>query len=93
MNFKQWREELCLNQTELAKKVKVSRQTVWNWEHGKSAPEFHHVAELQKISDRYLGRGKINLFDILNNNEIKPPKTTPQQVTDRNVEKSKVSVC
>jgi|SRR5579859_4067148 len=43
-----WREENFLTLKELAEKVGVKLQTVWNWEHGKH-PEFRNIRKLAEV--------------------------------------------
>ena len=41
--IKKYRTELNLSQEELAEKVYVTRQTISNWETGKSYPDIHSL--------------------------------------------------
>ena len=54
MNFgehiKSQREELKLSQSEVAKQLSVTRQTISNWENGKSYPS---IEMLSKVSEVY----------------------------------------
>lgn len=43
------RQQHQLTQQELAEKLQVSRQTVSNWENGRSAPDRVNIAELAKV--------------------------------------------
>jgi transcriptional regulator with XRE-family HTH domain len=44
--LREWREENYLTLKELAEKIGVRFQTVWNWEHGRAKPEFRNVRAL-----------------------------------------------
>lgn len=46
---KKYRTELKLSQEELAEKVYVTRQTVSNWENGKSYPDIHSLLLLSSV--------------------------------------------
>lgn len=48
---KKYRTELKLSQEELAEKVYVTRQTVSNWENGKSYPDIHSLLLLSSLFD------------------------------------------
>ena len=41
--IKKYRKSLNLSQEELAEKVYVTRQTISNWENGKSFPDIHSL--------------------------------------------------
>ena len=56
--IKKYRSELQLSQDQLAEHIYVSRQTISNWENGKSLPD---VISLIEISDLY----QISLDDLL----------------------------
>ncbi|KRM25740.1 helix-turn-helix domain-containing protein [Schleiferilactobacillus harbinensis] len=43
------RQQHQLTQQELAEKLQVSRQTISNWENGRSAPDRVNIAELAKV--------------------------------------------
>ncbi len=47
--IKKYRAELGLSQEELAEQVFVTRQTVSNWENGKSYPDIHSLLLLSKL--------------------------------------------
>ena len=47
--IKKYRSKLKLSQEELAEKVYVSRQTVSNWENGKSYPDIHSIILLGTV--------------------------------------------
>ena len=49
--IKKYRTELGLSQEELAEKVYVTRQTVSNWETGKSYPDIHSLLLLGALFD------------------------------------------
>ncbi|MCK8611785.1 helix-turn-helix domain-containing protein [Apilactobacillus kunkeei] len=38
-----------LSQSKLANKIKVSRQTIYNWENGKSVPDILSIAKLSEL--------------------------------------------
>lgn len=40
-----------LTQVEAAKKLKVSKETIGNWERGKSYPNLKYVKDIEKIYD------------------------------------------
>lgn len=44
--IREWREENFLTLKELAEKVGVKLQTVWNWESGRSQPEKRNIRAL-----------------------------------------------
>lgn len=48
---KKYRTELKLSQEELAEKVYVTRQTISNWENGKSYPDIHSLLLLSSLFD------------------------------------------
>ena len=48
---KKYRTKLKLSQEELAEKVYVTRQTVSNWENGKSYPDIHSLLLLSSLFD------------------------------------------
>ncbi|MCI7439162.1 MAG: helix-turn-helix domain-containing protein [Coriobacteriaceae bacterium] len=50
-NIRQYRSNLSLSQDELAEKVFVSRQTISNWENGRSYPDVHSLILLCTIFD------------------------------------------
>lgn len=56
--LKNFRLSLGMTQEQIAEKINVSRQTISNWENGKSLPD---VISLIKISDLY----QISLDDLL----------------------------
>lgn len=47
--IKKYRSELKLSQEELAQKIYVTRQTVSNWENGKSYPDIHSLLMLSTL--------------------------------------------
>ena len=47
--IKKYRTELNLSQEELAEKVYVTRQTISNWENGKSYPDIHSLLLLSSL--------------------------------------------
>ena len=47
--LKRYRAELSMSQEELAEKVYVTRQTVSNWENGKSYPDIHSLLLLSTV--------------------------------------------
>ena len=53
---KKYRTELKLSQEELAEKVYVTRQTISNWENGKSYPDIHSLLLLSSLFDVQLLR-------------------------------------
>lgn len=62
--LKKLRKEKKLTQEALAQKLLVSRQTVSNWENGRSLPDRENVimlAELYEVSPEYLLTGKEEL--------------------------------
>lgn len=47
--IKKYQTELNLSQEELAEKVYVTRQTISNWENGKSSPDIHSLLFLSSL--------------------------------------------
>lgn len=47
----QLRKELRLSQEEVAEKLKVSRQTISNWENGSAQPTIDKAVELANLFD------------------------------------------
>ena len=47
--IKKYRTEMNLSQEELAEKIYVTRQSVSNWEKGKTYPDIHKLATTQLI--------------------------------------------
>ena len=47
--IRKYRTEHKLSQEELAEKVYVSRQTISNWENGKSYPDIHSLLLLSSL--------------------------------------------
>ena len=47
--IKKYRTELKLSQEELTEKVYVTRQTISNWENGKSYPDIHSLLLLSSL--------------------------------------------
>ena len=72
---KKYRTELKLSQEELAEKVYVTRQTVSNWENGKSYPDIHSLlllSSLFNVSLDQLIKGDIETMKkIVDEQEIK----------------------
>ena len=72
---KQYRTKLKLSQEELAEKVYVTRQTISNWETGKSYPDVHSLLLLSSLFDVSLDRlikGDIETMKkIIDEQEIK----------------------
>ncbi len=63
--IRKYRTELALSQEELAERVYVSRQTVSNWETGKSYPDIHSLlllSSLFEISLDQLIKGDIEMM-------------------------------
>ena len=73
--IKKYRTELNLSQEELAEKVYVTRQTVSNWETGKSYPDIHSLlllSSLFNVSLDQLIKGDIETMkEIINEQEVK----------------------
>ena len=73
--IKRYRTELGLSQEELAEKVYVTRQTISNWENGKSYPDIHSLlllSSLFNVSLDQLIKGDIGTMkEIINKQEIK----------------------
>lgn len=73
--IKKYRAELKLSQEELAEKVYVTRQTISNWENGKSYPDIHSLlllSSLFNVSLDQLIKGDIETMkEIINEQEIK----------------------
>ena len=64
--LKKYRAELNLTQEELAEKAYVSRQTVSNWETGKSYPDIHSLlllSDLFQVSLDELVKGDIKAME------------------------------
>lgn len=72
--IKKYRAELGLSQEELAEKVYVSRQTVSNWETGKSYPDIHSLLLLGSLFDVSLDqliKGDLETMkEIINEQEV-----------------------
>ena len=49
--IKRYRNELHLSQEELAEKIFVSRQSVSNWENGKTEPDIETLTKIAQIFD------------------------------------------
>lgn len=63
--IKKYRNEMKLSQEELAEKVYVTRQTISNWENGKSYPDIHSLillGSLFHISLEQLIKGDIEIM-------------------------------
>lgn len=73
--IKRYRTEHGLSQEELAEKVYVTRQTISNWENGKSYPDIHSLlllSSLFNVSLDQLIKGDIGTMkEIINKQEIK----------------------
>lgn len=73
--IKKYRTELGLSQEELAEKVYVTRQTVSNWETGKSYPDIHSLLLLGALFDLSLDqliKGDLETMkEIINEQEVK----------------------
>ena len=73
--IKKYRTELGLSQEELAEKVYVTRQTVSNWETGKSYPDIHSLLLLGTLFDLSLDqliKGDLETMkEIINEQEVK----------------------
>lgn len=65
--LKRYRNDAHITQTQLAKKLHISRKTISNWENGRSEPSFD---TLLRLSDIY----KVSVDNILRNNEIESHK-------------------
>ena len=73
--IKKYRTKLSLSQEELAEKIYVTRQTVSNWENGKSYPDIHSLLLLSSLFDVSLDqliKGDIETMkEIISEQEIK----------------------
>ena len=73
--IKKYRTELGLSQEELAEKVYLTRQTVSNWETGKSYPDIHSLLLLGTLFDLSLDqliKGDLETMkEIINEQEVK----------------------
>lgn len=73
--IKQYRSELNMNQDALAERMYVSRQTISNWENGKSYPDVHSLILLGEIFDVSLDtliKGDVEIMkEIINEKDIK----------------------
>ena len=73
--IKKYRTELNLSQEALAEKVYVTRQTISNWENGKSYPDIHSLlllSSLFNVSLDQLIKGDIETMkEIINEQEVK----------------------
>ena len=73
--IKKYRTELNLSQEELAEKVYVTRQTISNWENGKSYPDIHSLlllSSLFNVSLDQLIKGDIETMkEIISEQEVK----------------------
>ena len=47
--LKKFRDDLCLQQTELALLLGVSKQAVWHWETGRKNPSRPHVRQIMEL--------------------------------------------
>lgn len=72
--IKKYRKSLNLSQEELAEKAYVTRQTISNWENGKSYPDIHSLlllSSLFNVSLDQLIKGDIETMkEIINEQEI-----------------------
>ncbi|MGM9626261.1 MAG: helix-turn-helix transcriptional regulator [Eubacteriales bacterium] len=75
VQIKKYRAEFNLSQEELADKIYVTRQTISNWENGKSYPDIHSLlllSSLFHVSLDQLIKGDIDTMkEIINEQEIK----------------------
>lgn len=73
--IKKYRTELNLSQEELAEKVYVTRQTISNWENGKSYPDIHNLLLLSSLFNASLDqliKGDVETMkEIINEQEVK----------------------
>ena len=73
--IKKYRTSLGMSQEELAEKVYVTRQTISNWENGKSYPDIHSLlllSSLFQVSLDQLIKGDIETMkEIINEQDIK----------------------
>ena len=73
--IKKYRRSLNLSQEELAEKVYVTRQTISNWENGKSYPDIHSLlllSSLFNVSLDQLIKGDIETMkEMINEQEVK----------------------
>lgn len=73
--IKKYRTELNLSQEKLAEKVYVTRQTISNWENGKSYPDIHSLlllSSLFNVSLDQLIKGDVETMkEIINEQEVK----------------------
>ncbi len=63
--IKKYRNKLCLSQDALAEKIYVSRQTISNWENGKSYPDVNSLvllSEVFKTSIDHLVKGDVEIM-------------------------------
>jgi len=63
------RKQVGLTQEEIAQKLHVSRQTISNWETGKSIPDIYSLVELSNIYD--ISLDNLVKEDIVMMNELK----------------------
>ncbi len=74
-HIKKYRTDMNLSQEELAEKVYVTRQTISNWENGKSYPDIHSLlllGSLFKVSLDQLIKGDITgMKEMINEQEVK----------------------
>ena len=73
--IKKYRRSLNLSQEELAEKVYVTRQTISNWENGKSYPDIHSLlllSSLFNVSLDQLIKGDIETMkEMIDEQEVK----------------------
>ena len=73
--IKKYRMEQNLSQEDLAEKVYVTRQTISNWENGKSYPDIHSLlllSSLFNVSLDQLIKGNVETMkEIINEQEVK----------------------
>lgn len=73
--LKQHRKNTGLTQAEIAQKLKVSRQTISNWETGKSLPDIYSLVTLSEVYDLSLDeliKGDVQVMkNIKKENKVK----------------------
>jgi transcriptional regulator with XRE-family HTH domain len=73
--IREQRNQLSLSQEELAEKLYVTRQTIGNWENGKSYPDIHSLLLLSQIFDMTIDnliKGDLEIMkQIIENEDIK----------------------
>ncbi len=76
-NIYNLRKEKGLSQEKLAEKIKVTRQTISNWELGETAPNPGQLILLSKALNKSI--------DVLVGNEIEPPKSKEKDDSIKNL--------